>query len=160
MMRRFAAYLAITLAVFAVAGCAGMYPHFETPKVTVNSVRALPSKSISPRFEIGLHIINPNRSALKLYGIAYRLRLEGYDVLTGVAKNLPKIDGYGEKDITLIATISLMDSMRFIAELMDTRPDAIAYDLSVKLDIGGFRPPIHVTEKGTINFTDQLPRSR
>jgi LEA14-like dessication related protein len=160
-MRRFAAYLAISFAVFAVAGCAaGLYPHFETPKVTVNSVRALRSKSISPRFEIGLHITNPNRYALKLDGIAYRLRLEGYDVLTGVANNLPKIDGYGEKDISLIATISLMDSMRFLAELMDTQPDSIAYDLSVKLDIGGFRPPIHVTDKGSINLTDQPQRSR
>jgi LEA14-like dessication related protein len=159
-MRRFAPPLAIFIALFAISGCAVLYPAFETPKVTVSTVRALPSNSISPRFEIGLHIINPNRSALKLYGIAYSLRLEGYDVLTGVAKNLPMIDGYGEKDITLIATISLMDSMRFIAEVMDTHPDAIAYELTAKLDIGGFRPPIRVAEKGTINLSGQTPQSR
>jgi LEA14-like dessication related protein len=159
-MRRFAVCLAVAFAVFTVTGCASLYPQFEAPEVTVSSVRALPSKSISPRFEIGLHIINPNRSALRLHGISYRLRLEGYDMLTGVAKNLPTIDGYSEKNITLIATISLMDSMRFIAELMDTRPDTITYDLTVKLDAGGIHVPIHVEKKGTIDLSAHPPRSR
>ena len=63
--------------VLMIAGCATLNPEYETPSVNISTIRALPSDSIAPRFEIGLHIINPNRSALNLQGIAYSLNLDG-----------------------------------------------------------------------------------
>ncbi|BBO70826.1 hypothetical protein DSCA_47560 [Desulfosarcina alkanivorans] len=144
--------LIIFVAVAWITGCATLHPEFETPTVTVTAIRALPSESITPRFEIGLHIINPNRAALTLQGIAYSLKLDGHKILTGVANELPTIDGYGEGDVTLIASTSLLSGIRFFADLMSAQPDAIAYDLEAKLDLGGFRPNIHVSEKGEIDL--------
>lgn len=143
----------IISAAAIITGCATIHPDFETPTVTVNTIRALPSESIAPRFEIGLHIINPNRNALPLQGIAYSLTLEGYKLLTGVANDLPTIDGYGEGDVTLIASTSLLSGIRFFADLMKTQQDTISYDLEAKLDPGGFRPTIHVSEKGEIDLS-------
>lgn len=148
--------LIILAAVLMVTGCATLNPDFETPTVTVSAIRALPSEGIAPRFEIGLHIINPNRTALTLQGIAYSLKLDGHKLLTGVANDLPIIEGYAEGDVILIASTSLLSSIRFLADLMNTQPDAIAYDLEAKLDVGGFRPNIHVSEKGEINLSGQL----
>ena len=147
--------LIIASTVLMIAGCATLHPDYETPTVNVSTIRALPSESIAPRFEIGLHIINPNRNALKLHGIAYSLRLEGYKILTGVANDLPIIDGYGEGDVTLIATTSLLSSIRLFADLMNTQRDAITYALDAKLDLGGFHPNIHVGEKGEIDLSGQ-----
>ncbi len=141
--------------ILVITGCATLHRNFETPTVTVSTIRALPTDSIAPRFEIGLHIVNPNRSPLKLHGIAYSLKLEGYKILTGVSNNLPTIDGYGEGEVTLIAAASLLSGIRFFAELLRDQPDAIAYELEAKLDLGGLRPTIHVGEKGAISLSGQ-----
>jgi LEA14-like dessication related protein len=147
--------LVLALMVLMIAGCATLNPDYETPSVNVSTIRALPSDSIAPRFEIGLHIINPNRNPLKLHGIAYSLKLDGYKILTGVANDLPTIDGYGEGDVTLIASTSLLSSIRFFADLMDAQPDSITYELNAKLDLGGLRPNVHVGEKGEISLSGQ-----
>lgn len=154
-MPRYNCIAIIAVTILMIAGCATLQTDYETPSVNVSAIRALPSESIAPQFEIGLHIINPNRDALKLHGIAYSLRLEGYKILTGVANDLPVIDGYGEGDVTLIATTSLLSGIRFFADLMNTQRDVIAYDLRAKLDLGGLRPNIHVIEKGEINLSGQ-----
>ena len=73
--------LAIASIVMMVAGCATLHPDYETPVVNVSSIRALPAEGVAPRFEIGLHIVNPNRSPLALYGIAYSLKLDGEETL-------------------------------------------------------------------------------
>lgn len=148
-------YLIILAAVSMVTGCATLHPDFETPTVAVSAIRALPSESIAPRFEIDLHIINPNRTALTLQGIAYSLKLDGHKLLTGVGNDLPTIDGYGEGDVTLIASTDLLSSIRFVADLMNAQSGAINYELEAKLDVGGFRPTIHVSEKGEINLSGQ-----
>lgn len=148
--------LILASTVVIIAGCATLNPDFETPTVNVSTIRALPSDSITPRFEIGLHIINPNRSPLKLHGMAYSLTLEGHKLLTGVANDLPIIDGYGEGDVTLTASTSLLSGMRFFADLMKVQPDSIAYELNAKLDLGGLRPNVHVKEKGEIRLAGQI----
>ena len=140
-----------------MVGCATLHPDYETPSVNVSTIRALPSESIAPRFEIGLHIINPNRSALNLQGIAYSLKLDGHKILTGVANDLPSIGGYEEGDVTLIATTSLLSSMRFFADLMNAQRDTITYEFNAKLDLGGIRPNVHVGEKGEVNLSGQTP---
>lgn len=143
------------LMIMMVAGCATLHPDYETPIVNVSSIQALPAEGIAPRFEIGLHIINPNRSALKLHGIAYSLKLEGYKILTGVANDLPVVEGYGEGDVTLIASASVLSSIRFFTDLMKASRDAIAYDLEAKLDLGGLQPNIYVVESGEIDLSGQ-----
>ena len=149
--------LIITTAWLLIIGCATFRSGTEMPTVNVSSIRALPSEGIAPRFEIGLHIINPNRSPLKLRGIAYTLSLEGHKLVTGVANDLPIIDGYGEGDVTLVASTSLLSSIRFFTDLVNTQRDAITYELNAKLDLGGFRPAMHVGEKGEIRLAGQTP---
>lgn len=150
MLRYVKVIVCLTLFVL-MFGCTGLEPGFETPTVGVSSFRILPSTGV-PQFEIGLHIVNPNRSALKLAGIVYSVTLEGHKVLTGVTSDLPVIAAYGEGDVILLATADLLNSLGLFASLMQTKQDAFAYVLEAKLDIGSFRPRIHVMEKGEISL--------
>ena len=143
------------LAIFAaatLAGCAGMRPGYETPTVTVSSFRALPSEGMVPSFEIGLRVINPNREALELQGVAYTVRLEGHELIKGVGNELPVIDGYGEGELTLTATANLFAGIRLISDLMRKQRDTFTYEFEAKLDIGTFRPSIRVTDTGEISL--------
>jgi LEA14-like dessication related protein len=150
-------WLIVMVAALAMAGCATLHPNFETPTVTVNSVRLLPSDNFVPQFEVGLHIVNPNRTDLRLQGIAYTLSLDGFKILTGVANDLPIVEAYGQGDITLVATANLISSIRLLSDLLNQSRDAITYDLDAKLDLGGILPALHVNESGEIDLAGQLP---
>lgn len=152
-----APWLVIYLAVIALlAGCVGLRSHYEPPTVNVSSFRVLPMEGTGQQFEIGLHVINPNRSSLNLYGIAYWVEIEGHRILTGVASDLPEIKGYGEGEVLLTAKADLFNSINFIAGLFKDKRDTLIYRLHAKLDLGLFQPEIHVDKKGEIS----LPRPK
>jgi LEA14-like dessication related protein len=133
-----------------LAGCAGMSPGWETPTVTVKSVRAIPSEGMLPEFEIDLHIVNPNREALKLVGVSYTVSLEGHELIKGVGNELPVIEGYGEGDITINASADLFAGVGLIRELMSSQKDTLSYSFEAKLDPGAFRPSIRVKDSGEV----------
>ena len=152
-MIRLARIVVLLAAIIMVFGCAGLEPGFETPTVGVSSFRALPSEGrMVPQFEIGLHIVNPNRTALKLEGIVYSVILNGHKVMTGASSDLPAIGAYSEGDVTIKATADLLSSISLLASLMKQGQDTFAYELDAKLDIGSLRPRIHVQEKGQISL--------
>jgi LEA14-like dessication related protein len=151
-MTRFARLVVILAASAAAFGCAGLRPALEPPTVMISSFRILPSSGVAPRFEIGLHIVNPNPEALDLQGIVYTVTLEGRKVLTGAKSDLPTIGAYGEGDVTLTATTNLLGGINLFASLMNQPRESIAYELEAKLDIGGFRPRIQVREAGQVTL--------
>jgi len=136
--------------VVLLTGCAGMGPGWETPTVTVKSVRAIPSEGVLPEFEIDLHIVNPNREALKLVGVSYTVSLEGHELIKGVGNELPVIEGYGEGDITINASADLFAGVGLIRELMSSQKDTLSYSFEAKLDPGAFRPSIRVKDSGEV----------
>lgn len=139
--------------VFLNAGCAGLHLNHESPTVNVTSFRMLPAEGLIPRFEIGLRVINPNRTGLTFHGLSYSIEVEGHKILTGVSKDLPDIAGYSEGDVTLIAAANLLSGVRLITDLMNERRESFSYGFEAKLDTGGWRPAIHVQEHGEFNFS-------
>ncbi len=144
--------VAPVFAVMLLTACAGMRPGYETPTVTVKSFRALPSDGVVPNFEIGLHVINPNSDTLPLRGVAYTISLGGYELIKGVGNELPVIEGYGEGDIVLTASASMLSAIRLINDLMNQPSEKIPYEIAAKLDIGAFRPAIRVREDGELSL--------
>ncbi len=140
-------------AMVMLAGCAGMRPGYETPTVTVKSVRAIPSEGMLPEFEIDLHVVNPNREALKLAGVSYTVSLEGHELIKGVGNDLPVIDGYGEGDFTLNASADLFAGVGLIRDLMSTQKDTLSYSFEAKLDPGALRPSIRVKDAGEVSLS-------
>jgi len=139
-------------ALLALSGCATLQPGYETPTVTVNSFRTLPGEGVAPRFEIGLRILNPNRSPLKLHGIAYSVHLEGHRLLAGVANDLPEVAPYGEADITLDAGVDLLGGIGLIGDLLQASRKSLSYRLEAKLDIGPLQPAIRVNHEGQLSL--------
>jgi LEA14-like dessication related protein len=144
--------IAILGSAVTLHACAGLRPGYETPTVMVNSFRVLPSAGAVPNFEIGLHVINPNRESLELRGIAYTVSLDDHELLKGVGNDLPVIEAYGEGDFTISASANLLAGIRFIGDLMKGSNDRLRYDLDAKLDVGGLRPAIRVRDSGEISL--------
>jgi hypothetical protein len=135
-----------------LSACATLSPDYEEPTVTLSSFRALPSEGMVPAFEIGLRIINPNSQALNLEGIVYTISLDGYELVKGVGKDFPVIEGYSEGNVKLTASANLLAGMRFVSSVMKSQDGAFEYEFKAKLDLGGLYPSIRIKETGNINL--------
>lgn len=140
--------LGLTLFLAACAGPFGL----EKPKVNISSFRALPSSGLVPQFEIGLHVVNPNRVALPLKGIIYSVSVEGHQLLTGVSNQLPEIPAYGEGDVSLRASPDLLGGMSLLSALMRSPKQQFDYEVKASLDVGSLWPNIPVSDKGTFSL--------
>jgi LEA14-like dessication related protein len=99
-----------------------------------------------------LRILNPNRSPLKLHGIAYNVRLEGHRLLAGDANDLPEVAPYGEADVILVVGVDLLGGIGLIGDLMQSSRESLTYRLEAKLDIGPLQPAIRIDHEGVVNL--------
>lgn len=153
-MTRRLLFISLLFFFLIMGGCAGLQLGYEKPAVNITSFRAIPTDGAIPQFEIRLHIINPNRTSLKLRGISYTIALEGYKIMTGVSNQLPVIDAYGEGNVTLTASVDLFSSIGFITDLIRNQgKEKISYIFEAKLDAEALYPPIRITKMGVVSLT-------
>jgi LEA14-like dessication related protein len=149
--------LVVCLFVFVLQACTTLDPDYEDPTVTISSFRALPSEGMVPTFEIGLHILNPNASTFHLEGIVYTVSVQGHDVVKGVGKDFPEIEGYSEQTVKLTATANLFAGVRLIMDLVKSPEEELEYEFEAKLDKGGFGRALRIREKGSFRMNGNQP---
>ena len=133
-------------------GCASLNPNYEKPTVTLSSFNALPSEGVVPSFEIGLRVLNPNPGALNVQGIVYTISIQGFEVVKGVGRDFPTIEGYSEQEITLVASANLLSGIRLFTDVMKNQQQSLTYDFEARLDMGGMFSSIEVSESGSIDL--------
>jgi LEA14-like dessication related protein len=146
------------MAALMLGACASMSPSYEQPTVNLSSFRALPSEGMTPAFEIGLRIINPNPSPLALEGVVYTISIEGHELVKGVGKDFPVIEGYSQGDITLTASANLLAGILFLGDMMHAVEDSLDFDFKATLDLQGMYPSIRVSESGSFDLRSPSPR--
>lgn len=156
-MKKHLSRLLICVCLFAslLPGCASLSPGYEEPTVTLSSFNAIPSEGMIPAFEIGLRIINPNSNTLNLEGIVYTVSLQGHELVKGVGKDFPPIEGYSEGLVKLTASANLLAGIRFMTDVMREPQDSLEYEFKAKLDMGGLFPAVRITETGDVNLSGQ-----
>lgn len=150
------AVLILSVGVF-VAGCSGRgEPAFEQPTVSLTSFGLMPSDGRAPRFVIGLRLVNPNATPLKVRGLSYTVELEGHRMLTGVTSRIAEVPPYAESEIELQSPIDLVSSVRLFNELVNAPGrEALKYALNARLDVEGMLTPLRLLEDGELNFMQQ-----
>lgn len=153
-MTLFKRVVVLLLMTFIVA-CAGLTPTYEKPQVSVTSFALAPDSSgLVPRFNIGLHVINPNRSALPLVSMNYSVEVEGIRILNGAEPNLPRIKGYSSADIVIQVSPDLFASARLLNQLLSGQRDDLNYLFKAQLDVGSLMPYINIEEKGRFDLSN------
>lgn len=134
------------------SACSTMNPDYEKPTVVMTSFHAVPTEGAMPSFEVGLRVINPNPEPLNLQGVVYSISLQGHELVKGVGKGYPQIEGYSEGDIILNASANLLKGFQFIANMTQSPDKQLEYEFEAKLDVGGFFPSLKVAETGIFNL--------
>lgn len=133
------------------AGCTTLNPGFEKPSVSVTSFKPLTLQGLTPRFEIGMRVVNPNATKLNLRGMSYKIFLNDYEIVEGAANELPVVPAYGEAEFSVIAAVGLIDGIRFVNDLLQNKSGQVAYRFQTKLDIGAMAPAIRAEKSGSFS---------
>jgi len=154
-------YLKLILTPFIVVffiACAGLSPSVPEPSVSINGFNIVPSVGISPHFEIQMRIINTSRETLNIEGIVYTVELQGNEVLTGVAKDIPSIAPYSEGNVSVAGSPDLFGSFGLIKDMMSQKSGKVEYEVDVAIDIGSSYPIIHSTKSGEFSLSDTVKK--
>ena len=144
--------LILGLLLLLCAACAPLQSALNPPKISITSLRLLPSSGLAPRFEIGLHVVNPNPIMLAPKGVSYRVRIEGHEIINGATSEFPRIAAYGEGDFSIHASTDLLNDLQLLSEMLARPRQMVAYELEVRLDSGSFLPPLRVRNSGQIRL--------
>lgn len=147
--RKYQLWLTVLISFWLVS-CASLSPDYDSPKVTVESFRALPSDGVGSRFEIKLRVANPNKQALDIAGISYSIDVLDKELLSGVTNDVPVIEGYSEEEVVLEASVNFFRVLPLLAKFGRNQSEALDYRFSAKIDFNGFIPTQRVEETGTI----------
>lgn len=139
-----------------LTGCGSLMPGSEPLQVSVTSFALAPQSSGStPHFNIGVRVVNPNRSAVRLRGMSYTVEIEGNRVLTGANPDLPTVPAYDSADFVIEASPDLLGGVRLLTDLFSRQRAALGYTFRARIDAGSLLP-LTVEESGQFN----LPTAR
>jgi hypothetical protein len=145
--------ISILLVCLFLSAC-GIAPGFERPQVDITSFALAPQSSgaMTPRFNIGIRVINPNRISLPLQGMSYSIEIEGNRILSGAKPDLPQVPAYGMADFTIEASPDLIGSARLLNDLFTRQRASLGFTFRARLDLGGLLPFVNVEESGSFGL--------
>ncbi len=145
------------IVIALLASCSGMGSNFQKPEVKVVSISPSDNKngSFKQSFNIGLEIMNPNSRALNLAGMSYRIQIDGFSVLSGVAKDIPTIAGYSQETVNVNTSISILEGLRFINSLISKSSSSLNYRMTATIDTGvPFIGAVPIINAGKIDLSN------
>ena len=98
-----------------------------------------------------MRVVNPNATPLNLRGMSYKVFLNNSEVVAGATNVLPEVPAYGEAEFKVIATIGLIEGIRFVSGLLPNTSGQVAYRIQTKLDIGAMDPAIRIDQTGSFS---------
>ena len=141
------------LVVALLGGCATMDRDYERPKVDVVGVTKSETDTAALQFTLQLRIVNPNAETLNLKGLYYELNLEGIDLITGTARNIPPIEGFSDTVVSVNSAAGMISSARFISMMINEPRETWTYRLKAKLGTTSkWMPSTTVTVTGEISL--------
>jgi len=144
--------LGVLTAVMLLSSCAFFSPSYEKPEVSLIKVEPLDRDGLEQRIVVGLNIVNPSSSALKISGLSYRLKLQDIKVITGVTSGLKPIPSFSESRVELQASVNLFSGFRVLESVLKSNGGPVSYELETKISTGWWKFPITVVESGSIDL--------
>lgn len=148
---------AVTLfaSLLFLAACSHLPAIVEEPRLQVVDIQMLASDDLSPSFEVKLKVDNPNRFDLNVVGASYGIELQGFELIHGVAKDIPTITAYGSQEFTVKAQASMIQGMRLLNHMMKNQGEPLNYRMSMKLDTGNLFSAIRIEDSGEIDLNSK-----
>jgi LEA14-like dessication related protein len=136
-----------------LTACATLTPNIREPQVNLLAIKPLAAEGFEQRFMLTLKITNPNDKSLQIKGMSYALRVEGFNLVSGVASGLPEVAAYGSETMELEASTNLINGLRFLEQMITTKKvrDSLTYSLEAEIDLNNMlMPSVAVSHNGEV----------
>ncbi len=142
--------IVVLATLWLLSGCANLVPT-QPPKVSLVYLKRLPPEGLDQRFLLGLRLSNPNKKALPLRSLHYKVSLNGRELVTGMSGPLPTIAAQGDTLVELDARMNLINAVLRLGEILRGSDAGLTYQLDTDLELIGL-PDVHLSKTGPINL--------
>lgn len=136
-MRLLKSVASFFLLVLLFSGCANI-ASLKDPEVSLVAINPLPAQGMSARFNLKLHVVNPNNVDLTIDGVYFRLEVAGSKLFSGVANDIAELKAYGETTVDVNASMSLFGFAQLLLSFGDYQGGEVPYKLSTTIDPAGW----------------------
>jgi LEA14-like dessication related protein len=152
---------AAAAALLAIAACTGL-GDLQTPELNVLSVQMMSTDMFAQRFNVRMHVQNPNDIELPVKGIDYKLLLMGDQFAEGTTNQAFVLPALGEAEFDMTVTTNFVSSLgRLISRMGGGKLEDVEYELAGTLMVDkGFMRKIPFNKRGTVDFTRALGKPK
>lgn len=134
-----------------LGGCA-VLPKFESPKLSVVSLKMQSGDFFSQRLQVRMRVFNPNNRELPVKGITYRIELANAELGNGSTAAPFTVPAMGEVEFDMQVTANLAGAL---AKILSRRNSSEALDYRLVGDVNlasGFLRRIPFDERGSVKL--------
>ena len=134
-----------------LAGCAAL-PKYESPKLSVVTLRLQGGDFFSQRLQVRMRVFNPNARELPISGIAYRIEINDTEIGNGSTTAPFTVPAMGEVEFDMQLTANLAGAL---GKLLSRRnsSEELAYRLVGDVSLSsGFLRRIPFDERGSVKL--------
>lgn len=145
----------LVLALSLLSGCAALRGDFVEPDVAIAAIRMGQTEGLYQPLFVDVVITNPNRTALALDGITYKIELQGHELVKGISREPLQVAAGGTTRYTIPASLNLLNGIGLLRDLMATQgKGALSYKLEAQLDpVSWWMPKINVGKSDEIKLS-------
>jgi LEA14-like dessication related protein len=141
---------ALLLGTTLVAGCAGLAPKFEHPRLSVVGVEMRDASLAEQHVRVKLRVYNPNTVELPVEGISYTVDVAGEELGRGVTADSFTVPAHGEAEFEVLMTTNLAAVLFKVMPSLKESGHPIEYHLVGKVNTSRmFLRSIPFDERGT-----------
>ena len=145
----------LALPLLLLAGCAGLGPKLEAPKLAVLGVELVQGDLLQQRFKARMRVTNPNDRAIAVRSLSYTLELGGEEFGRGVSAAAFDIPPLGEADFDMTVTADIAGAVLRVLDRARGKglSDALRYRLRGEVKLArGFPRTIPFDESGSLSL--------
>ncbi len=123
------------LVMLLPSGCATLQHPVQTPRISLAGIKLVEASLGKQRYELLLHVVNPNAIPLPVRGMSYRVQLAGESFAAGETLQAFTIPANGETDFELSVTTDLLRTLSGVQRMLDQGEQTLAYQLGGQLQV-------------------------
>lgn len=153
---RFASFL-LVLQVLASYGCATMQQSLEAPEISLAGLSLIEASLSKQRYDLRLHVRNPNSISLPVRGMSYSVKLAGESFAQGESLQAFTVPASGEANIDLSVTTDLLRTLSGLQRMIGQGEQKLAYELGGTLQLNlPFVKALPFSAAGEVDLTSHL----
>ena len=147
----------VLVVLLAIAGCAGLSPRLETPKLSIVKVELIKGELFEQRLRAHMRVQNPNDRELAVKGITYTIELGGEELGRGMSGSSFVVPRLGEAEFDMMVNANLASTLLKLAGRAK-KPgggslEALEYRIVGKVQLAqGLLRTIPFEEKGSLKL--------